>query len=142
MAVRTSGQFSARIKGFAEAYQKRIEAVAKDSTTEAFHRVIDRSPRKTGAFVGNWNVGDGGAKFDPSVTDLAAMLTKSLVTTAVLQSPLGGRVRLFNPAPYGMKLEFGHSKQAPQGMVRITAAEWPAIVAEKAGEAKAGGVKS
>jgi len=42
---------------------------------------------------------------------------------ATFQDPYAD-LKIMNPMPYGPKLEFGHgSKQAPQGMVRITIAE-------------------
>lgn len=48
-----------------------------------------------------------------------------------------GKVTYFiNPAPYARRIEFGHSTQAPTGMVRNAVAEFPAIVRRAVGANK------
>ena len=45
---------------------------------------------------------------------------------------VGDRIGVVNNVEYIRALEYGHSQQAPQGMVRVTVAQWPAIVREVA----------
>jgi len=41
---------------------------------------------------------------------------------------VGQTVYLLNNLPYSVPLEYGHSKKAPQGMVRMTLARFQQIV--------------
>lgn len=50
---------------------------------------------------------------------------------------LGQTIYVGWTASYVLPLEFGHSKQAPNGFVRLAAAQWPRIVGEVTAEAKA-----
>jgi hypothetical protein len=49
---------------------------------------------------------------------------------------LGQTIHVGWTAAYIGALEYGHSKQAPQGFVRIGCAQWPSIVASVSEEAK------
>jgi len=131
-----ASKFVGAIKTWGAKALVNVETVAKGSVAEVSDRVLDRSPRLSGAFVGNWQIGDQSFPFNPDVTDLAGAFTKTLIRTDVMQTPLRPFYRLRNPAPYGLALEYGSSKQAPEGMVRISAVEWPAIVEAQAKEVR------
>jgi hypothetical protein len=122
--------FAEQLATFAAKTKGQVDAVTAGSLREAGQRLIDRSPVDTSRFQSNWNYsletpdiffGDGkrGVRV---VNDIADIPTKA-----------AGFVHFItNSAPYGPALERGHSKQAPQGMVGLTAIEWPQIVAEQA----------
>ena len=85
------------------------------------------TPVKTGFAKGSWAVDaapTGGLGFlDPSGAQAVAMAAAKIVGWT-----LGTMLYLMNSAGYAIRLEYGWSKQAPAGMVRIVAANWPALV--------------
>ncbi|NTX09022.1 hypothetical protein, partial [Myxococcus sp. CA040A] len=54
-------------------------------------------------------------------------------------SKLGDTVYVTNNLPYARRLEFGHSAQAPRGMVRVTVARLREILEGALEDAKQGG---
>jgi hypothetical protein len=90
-----------------------------------------------GRFRGNWRVSIGSV--DATTTenvdpDGAQALASGAV---VLQQKVAGTVVFVsNNLPYARRLEYGWSKQAPQGMVRRTVAEFSSIVDAAAAEVK------
>lgn len=102
----------------------RVDVVVRKVIFELFRRVILRSPVDTGRFRGNWYVGIGamnGATDDG--TDKTGAATVSRVSSGVMTFPLGQSIWLTNSLPYAQSLEYGYSKQAPAGMVRLSVAE-------------------
>lgn len=105
---------------------------------DMFSRVIEKSPVDTGCFKSNWQVSIGSIPsgtitperdkkgyydFEPAVT---AVMAKTLETKA------GDVVYLINNISYSRRLEYGWSKQAPAGMVRLTIVEFQGIVTQAA----------
>ncbi|NMG32360.1 HK97 gp10 family phage protein [Aromatoleum evansii] len=92
---------------------------------ETFTSVIRMSPVKTGRFRGNWQPGIDVIPEGPvDTTDRTGAKTIALSTAAAMRLPLedGRSIYLINALPYALALEYGSSKQAPQGMVRRTLA--------------------
>jgi len=97
---------------------------------EVYSRLIIRSPVDTGRFRGNWMIATG---IEPQGADLnrfdkTGQTTIAGGTSNLLQFQTGQTIMIRNNLPYGPSLEYGHSKQAPLGMVRITANELNEIV--------------
>lgn len=59
------------------------------------------------------------------------------IVLLIENATLGQTIYVGWTASYVLPLEFGHSKQAPSGFVRLAAAQWPRIVGEVTAEAKA-----
>lgn len=59
------------------------------------------------------------------------------ITTVIANAQLGQTVYVGWTASYVLALEYGHSKQAPAGFVRLAAAQWQTVVSEVTQEAKA-----
>lgn len=84
-----------------------------------------------GRFRGNWMFSIGAAdnttteEVDPS----GAKSTARIVNGAI-EFKAGQTAYITNSLPYAIPLEYGHSKQAPGGMVRITVARFQQIVLE------------
>lgn len=97
------------------------------------------SPVDTGFFRANWIVSlDVMPAMDAVVApvkgtkiDQVALANAEVV---LLGAKAGRKLFIVNPVVYGPPLEFGHSKQAPEGMVRITAAAGQPIVDKVARE--------
>lgn len=108
--------------------EQKIEQSVKKVIFECFRSVILKSPVDTGRFRANWKPGIGsipeGAinELDPSG---AHTIQKVLIETEdAMALVMDGRpLYLVNALPYALPLEYGHSKQAPAGMVRTTLAE-------------------
>lgn len=94
--------FGAQVKTFASQYSATLHAVIDDARAEISHRIQARTPVDTGNAQRNWEASTQG-------------------DTYYFLNPL-------KKTPYIRRLEYGWSPQAPSGMVRISAAEWPDIV--------------
>ena len=112
----------AKVKG-------RLDVIPRKVTLDVFSRCVLRSPVDTGRFRGNWQVSIGSIdrtvteKVDPSGSGTLARVQ------AVAGSMNAGTVAyLANSLPYARRLEYGWSRQAPAGMVRITAREYQATL--------------
>ena len=112
--------------------QKRIDEAKgkqklfiKKLTLELLKRVVLKSPVDTGRFRNNWMIGNGSVDMSTSIeTDKSG--TGSILRGASEVNSInvnGQIIYISNSLPYAKKLEFGSSKQAPAGMVRVTLAE-------------------
>lgn len=99
-------------------------------------KVVDSMPIASGAgyvggrFRGNWQVA-----FNVAPTGETGVIDKSGAATraagaAVIQAFTSsvGSIWLMNNVPYAQPLEYGHSTQAPAGIVRITVAEFQSFI--------------
>ena len=89
---------------------------------EGDRRIRMRTPVKSGRARGNWHisVGEPDWHYDPE------RMNKGVGRAGTVPQGIGeGSVPIFvcNGLPYIGRLEYGWSKQAPQGMVRLTAKE-------------------
>ena len=90
-----------------------------------------------GRFRGNWQIG-----FDNAPQGETGRVDKSGATTlaaggavlAQFKAANNSVIYFVNNVPYAVRLEFGYSKQAPRGMVRITAQEFQKLFNEAARE--------
>ncbi|MCP4700448.1 MAG: HK97 gp10 family phage protein [Gammaproteobacteria bacterium] len=81
-----------------------------------------------GRFRGNWQIGIGEpATGTIDAVDASGGATKNKLAAAVEKITAGGVTYITNNLPYAIPLEYGHSTQAPSGMVRITIARFKAI---------------
>jgi len=114
--------------------KERLRLVAQESYTETASKVIVSSPVDEGLFRNNWMSGLN----EPNTSTTTATAKKGFGAkggarfTEFLhlstQFKLGDQMFLTNSLPYARRLEYGHSSMAPQGMVRIAAAQWPLVV--------------
>lgn len=86
-----------------------------------------RSPVDTGRFRASWTI----AALQPSTAVAPAAGGGQTVTAdpSIPAVTIGSVVYITNSLPYARRLEYGWSQQAPNGMVRLTAAEMPARIA-------------
>ncbi|NVC31005.1 hypothetical protein FE224_03835 [Serratia marcescens] len=79
-----------------------------------------------GRFRGNWQVGlDAAPQGETGQVDKSGGKTLAAGTLVIECFRVGMQAVYFtNNVPYAYPLEFGHSSQAPGGMVRITAADF------------------
>lgn len=84
-----------------------------------------------GRFRGNWQFSiDTPADGVLDQIDPSGNVSEAVLRTQVQSLTIGQTAYLVNNLPYAVPLEYGHSKQAPGGMVRITLARFQQIVDE------------
>lgn len=121
--------FSSDVNKWTEKAQARMKLAIRKIALEVFREVIMMSPVDTGRFKGNWQVAineipQGTLEID----DKTGTVAMSKADAAALQLEVGEAIYLVNNLPYARPLEYGSSKQAPQGMIRITVRRWKPIV--------------
>lgn len=89
--------------------------------------IVDRSPVATGRFRANWQVVRSTAQAAPrEATDPSGGATvaagQAAIAALVAADPYAG-FTIANALPYAVALEYGHSQQAPSGIVAVVAAE-------------------
>lgn len=109
----------------------RLTRVAQESFIAASQSVVFKSPKDKGTFANNFftEINSIATKFD-SAADRSGSRSLAGAVSGGRKIEVGDSISFVNNLPYNIKLEYGYSEQAPQGMVRITAAEWPNIVAK------------
>jgi hypothetical protein len=116
------GTFSIPIAELAARVKLDLETVARKSTHDVFRAVALKSPVDTGRFRANWNVSAGAP--DQTVTASTDKTRADREVLKALALPVGGVMYMANALPYAVRLEHGWSKQAPAGMVRLSAVEY------------------
>lgn len=132
-----SSQFALNVARFAARAQGNADQVLRKVALDMMGRIVRRSPVDTGRFRNNWLASVGHmATITTDIVDKSGQAAIARATTAVGTARMGQRIYLSNSLPYARALEYGHSRQAPQGMVRITVAEYEAVVRRAVGEGK------
>ena len=105
-----------------------IDVKIRKATIELFSSVVKGTPVDTGRARGNWQCTIGSpANNQVEATDKSgAGVITDVVSTVPAKS--GAVVWLTNNVPYIQKLEYGSSKQAPAGMVRINIQRFASIL--------------
>lgn len=116
----------------------KAELVVRKVALDMGGTLIDMSPVDTGRFKNNW-VTSVGYK---SVAAVGSAKGGGDGSVYMLKDVVGrwkiGDKSIFitNNLPYAQKLEYGYSKQAPNGMVRITVQRFEEALAKAAREVK------
>ncbi len=125
------GSFAESLAAFAEKTKEAIDDVFREVVIEIGTSVIRLSPVDTGRFKGNWQF-TVGAPSNQSIDtfDKAGHETIAILVAEVSKLEAGQVAYIVNNLVYGIPLEYGHSDQAPAGMVQITLARFQQIVEE------------
>lgn len=103
-----SQSFTLDVSRWVEKAKAQPELVLRKVALDVQKRVMERTPVDTGRARAGWGLSMTGTH------------------TAVIS----------NNVEYIIPLEFGHSKQSPNGMVRVTIAEFQSIVSDTVSETK------
>lgn len=126
--------FALELRKLIEKARVAPDLVVRKATLDIHSSVVDMSPVDTGRFKGNWNIAYGSPDLTVTTnTDPSGSEAKSKALTASA-SYAGQSVYITNNLPYAIPLEYGHSGQAPQGMVRVTVARWNEHIKKAIGE--------
>lgn len=126
-----SGDFEAQLEDFRELAMAAIEQTIQDIVIQVGESLINLSPVDTGRFKANWQFTIGApANSSLIATDKEGDETIAKLIAAVNALEPGQVAYIVNTLIYAIPLEYGHSQMAPNGMVRLTIAEFDRIVAE------------
>lgn len=127
-----TGTFALSIKKWAEATNLDIDTVKRKIAFDVAARLVMRTPVDTGKARANWMVGVGSV--NQSTTDDEDKAGSSTITALAQDIKMANAkddtsIFITNSLPYIARLEYGFSQQAPEGMVRLTVAEFSGIAA-------------
>lgn len=128
-----STDFERSIENFIKKAKKNPELVVRQVTIKLYSAIILASPVDTGRFRMNWQ-----ATVDNPATgiligdDPSGSRAIGRISHFVTSSTKWDEFRLTNNLPYAERLEFGWSKQAPNGMVRVTVSRFQRLIDEAA----------
>ncbi|WP_299726842.1 hypothetical protein [uncultured Endozoicomonas sp.] len=109
----------------------------KAATIELFKSVILDTPVDEGRLKGNWQATtDNPASGQLDIYDGNGGGTVALAVKAVNQSNDDQTLYLTNNLPYALAIEYGHSDQAPKGMVRRNMARISSLIRKAVKENK------
>lgn len=131
------GSFAAQIAAFAEQAKEAMDATVRDIVVELGGSLIRMSPVDTGRFRGNWQFSiDMPTQGTLDALDPNGTATQARLEGDAIMFKAGTTAFMVNNLPYAIPLEYGHSDQAPGGMVRITLARFQQIVLDAASKNK------
>lgn len=122
------GSFSAQLQQFAEATKEALDLTLRDVVFLVGRRLVTMSPVDTGRFRSNWQVSTGAPAAGEIAEIEGAAETLDRILLAAGDLSYGEVAYIVNNLPYAIPLEYGHSTQAPSGMVRVTLADFQNIV--------------
>jgi hypothetical protein len=125
------GSFAIQLAEFAEQAKEAIDSTLREVVIEIGNSVIRMSPVDTGRFRGNWQFSIGApAPGTLDVVDKDGSAAMARIEGDSLLFKAGETAYIVNNLPYAIPLEYGHSDQAPGGMVRVTLARFQQIIEE------------
>lgn len=123
------GSFAAQLQAFGDLVQEEADQVFRIVATEVGQSVINLTPVDTGRALSNWNAGINSPDDTYRETeDPLDSQTSSRLASEFSTLKFGDTAYITNATPHIPFLEYGSSKQAPNGFVRITLARFDNIV--------------
>jgi len=129
-------KFGDQLRQFAQVVGKRINVVHRDVSIKLFNAIIMDTPVDTGEARGGWNASmempdlRETGRLDPTGSQAMADVN---VTIKADRSKVA---YLSNSVEHIVPLEYGWSKQAPEGMVRMNVVRFQSMMAEAIRQAK------
>lgn len=115
------GSFTLDLTNFKLKTEQRAEQVCRKIVLQALTLIVTRSPVDTGRFRANNSVSIGSLPSDSSLdVDKSGSATISRGGNVLASLKLGDTMFVYNNVAYALALEYGHSKQAPQGVYRLS----------------------
>ena len=121
--------FAADLARFVEKTKADADKTVRAVCLEMGNSIIQMSPVDTGRFRGNWMHSTGRPhRGTIELEDPTGQVASANLAAALRPVKAGSIEFISNNLPYARKLEHGSSKQAPQGMVRVTATRFRALL--------------
>lgn len=137
-----SGPFALQLQQFAKRTKEKADVAVQRIVIGVSQELDRRSPVGDasywknkppagyvgGRFRGSWNLGVGSLPANVETIDPSGAATQGRILAAIPEQAAGKVYYLFNATPYGRRIEDGWSRQAPQGLVGLTAIMFQRIV--------------
>lgn len=137
-AAKGGGDFSLSVRKFAKATKADVGQVTRRVALGMLVEVVERSPVDTGRFRGNWFAGVGSPiRIATDRRDRVGASTIASGSQAIDKAEPGQIIYLSNSVPYSIRLEYGWSAQASNGIVRPTIVRFRSLFAAAVKEARA-----
>lgn len=113
-------RFTEVIQRFNRRMREQADRRVRRIVLKLLAEVLERTPVDQGTLRANWNCSEGSPdrSFDPKKRDYDASLTAA--AGAIGHRLIGKRLFITNSTPYALRIEFGYSRQAPNGMMWIS----------------------
>lgn len=129
----SNASFVLDLQNFIAKAQGNVDLVVRKASFDVFRSVVIKSPVDTGRFKSNWQVNIGSIPAGTlNTVDPSGGAALARITSETLQMRAGQVIYLANNLSYARRLEYGYSKQAPAGMVRLSILEFNTAVAKAA----------
>lgn len=130
-------KFTLDIQAFVAKAKKNPETVMRSVSLKLFSAIIKASPVDTGRFRGNWQT-TGVTPATGLIAGVDPTGNKAVNSAATFITNAQGwdTFTLTNNLPYAERLEYGWSKQAPVGMVRVNIARFQQLINEEAAKVR------
>lgn len=130
-------KFTLDIQAFVAKAKKNPETVMRSVSLKLFSAIIKASPVDTGRFRGNWQT-TGATPATGLIAGVDPTGNKAVnsAATFITNAPGWDTFTLTNNLPYAERLEYGWSKQAPVGMVRVNIARFQQLINEEAAKVR------
>jgi hypothetical protein len=113
--------FSDDIRKFQENCEKKANAKLRKIGLVALRKIVTRTPVRTGCARSNWNVSINRTdeSFDPDKKGKSGGDSINRGTPIVMNASIGCTINMVNTTPYIISLEHGHSRQRPEGFLKL-----------------------
>lgn len=132
-------KFTLDIQAFVAKAKKNPEIVMRQVSMKLFSAIILGSPVDTGRFRNNW-FASGATPSRETTTYTGKQGTAAVARVSKVITEARGygwtELTLTNNLPYAQRLEYGWSKQAPVGMVRVNIARFNTLLNEEAAKVR------
>lgn len=130
-------KFTLDIQAFVAKAKKNPETVMRSVSLKLFSAIIKASPVDTGRFRGNWQT-TGATPASGLIAGVDPTGNKAVnsAATFITNAPGWDTFTVTNNLPYAERLEYGWSKQAPVGMVRVNIARFQQLINEEAAKVR------
>lgn len=133
------GSFRLEIAEFAKQAGENADVAVRKIMLGIWGRLIEKSPVDTGRFRANWQYSVNAKATGTIEGNWTSENRAPPPKPPQIAAGAFGKVHIIcNNLPYAQRLENGHSKQAPIGMVGLTLNEFNSIVSKAAREAREG----
>lgn len=133
-------KFTLDIQAFVAKAKKNPEIVMRQVSMKLFSAIILGSPVDTGRFRNNWFANTGPTPSSETTTYTGKQGTAAINRMSKVVNGSRGmgwtELTLTNNLPYAQRLEYGWSKQAPVGMVRVNIARFQQLINEEAAKVR------
>ena len=130
-------KFTLDIQAFVAKAKKNPETVMRSVSLKLFSAIIKASPVDTGRFRGNWQTtGVIPATGLIAGVDPTGGKAVNSAATFITNAPGWYTFTLTNNLPYAERLEYGWSKQAPTGIVRVNVIRFQQLINEEAAKVR------